>query len=114
MGILLNLKKEKIHVGNIKLGPIDFNHKTAEISYFIGDKKYHNKGIASLAIKKILLIAKKQFKLKKITAGVYSKNISSKKVLLKNKFKLEGNLINQYKFKNIRINKLIYGKILYS
>ena len=112
-GIYVYFENKKIHVGNIKLGPIDFNHKTAEISYFIGDIKYHNKGIASLAIKNILLITKKKFRLKKITAGVYSNNISSKKVLLKNKFKLEGILINQYKFKKIRVNKLIYGKILH-
>ena len=111
-GIFVNLENEKIHVGNIKLGPIDLNHKIAEISYFIGDKKHHNKGIASLAIKNILLISKKRFRLKKITAGVYSNNIASKKVLLKNKFKLEGTLIKQYQFNNKRVDKLIYGKIL--
>lgn len=111
-GIFVNTKKYKIHVGNIKLGPIDFNHKTADISYFIGEKNLHNKGIASSAIKEVLLLAKKKFKLKKITAGVYSNNIYSKRVLIKNKFKLEGVLNKQFKFKNKRVSKLIYGKIL--
>ena len=32
------LKKTKSHIGNIKLGPINFIHKFAEISYFIGEK----------------------------------------------------------------------------
>ena len=36
----LYFRKRKIHVGNIKLSPINFIHKTAEISYFIGDKNY--------------------------------------------------------------------------
>ena len=39
-------------------------------------------------------------------------NISSKKVLLKNKFKLEGKLKKQYKFNNKRIDGLVYGKII--
>tara|TARA_B100000989_G_scaffold294003_1_gene272273 strand:- start:590 stop:1111 length:522 start_codon:yes stop_codon:yes gene_type:complete len=111
-GIFLILEKNKIHIGNIKLGPINFIHKTAEISYFIGDKNYHNKGIGSLAIRDILIIAKKRFGLKKITAGVYSNNISSTKVLLKNKFKLEGTLKKQYQYKKTRVNGLIYGKYL--
>ena len=59
-----------------------------------------------------LLLQKKRFKLKKITAGVYNNNISSKKVLLKNKFKLEGKLKKQYKFNNKRIDGLVYGKII--
>jgi len=111
-GIFIFLEKEKIHVGNIKLGPINFIHKTAEISYFIGDKNYHKKGIGSQAIRNVLIIAKKRFKLKKITAGVYSNNISSSKVLLKNNFKLEGTLKKQYQYKNKRVDGLIYGKYI--
>lgn len=111
-GIFINIKKHKVHVGNIKLGPINFHHMSAEISYFIGEKNLHNKGIASSAINEVLLIAKKKFKLKKITAGVYSNNIFSKKVLIKNKFKLEGILKKQFNFKNKRVDKLIYGKAL--
>ena len=26
------------HIGNIRLGPIDFNHKVSDISFFIGEK----------------------------------------------------------------------------
>ena len=37
-GIFLKSKKEDMHLGNIKLGPIDFRHKNALISYFIGEK----------------------------------------------------------------------------
>ena len=111
-GIFVFSKEDKIHVGNIKLGPINFIHKSAEISYFIGDKDYHNKGIGTQAINNILKIAKNSFKLKKITAGVYSNNKSSTKVLLKNNFKLEGILKKQYKYKNKRVDGLIYGKIL--
>jgi len=110
LGIFLSNKK--IHVGNIKLGPINFKHKTAEVSYFIGDFKFQNKGIGTQAIQEAIYIAKKKFNLKKITAGVYSNNIFSKKLLLKNKFKLEGTLEKQFQYGNKRVDKLIYGKVL--
>ena len=59
------LKKNKSHIGNIKLGPINFIHKHAEISYFIGEKKLWGKGYATKAIKEIIKIARKK-KIKKI------------------------------------------------
>ena len=105
-------KKEWAHVGNIKIGPIDFIHKTAEIGYFIGDKSLHRKGIATSAIREICILAKNKFKLKKIIANVYANNLSSKKVLIKNSFKLEGILKKQFVFKKKRIDKLIFGKVL--
>ena len=52
------LKKNKIlnHIGNIKLGPINFIHKTAETSYFLGEKDLWGKGYTTIAIKKIIKI----------------------------------------------------------
>tara|TARA_B100000401_G_C52737084_1_gene686409 strand:+ start:517 stop:1020 length:504 start_codon:yes stop_codon:yes gene_type:complete len=109
-GIFLN--SNKIHVGNIKIGPINKIHKTAYVSYFIGSSKYRSKGIMSEAFNQIFNLAKKKFKIKKIQAGIYEKNISSKKLLEKNKFKLEGVFLSQLIYKKKRIKKLIYGKIL--
>lgn len=105
-------KKEWVHVGNIKIGPIDFLHKTAEIGYFVGDKSLHKKGIATSSIREICKLAKKKFKLKKIIANVYADNLSSKKVLIKNSFKLEGILKKQFIYKNKRVDNLIFGKVL--
>ena len=59
-GIFLKEKKLKKHIGNIKLGPINTTHKTAEISYFIGEKKFWGKGLTTLAISEIIKIAKKK------------------------------------------------------
>ena len=53
------------HIGNIKLGPINFYHRYAEISYFIGDKQFWGRGITAKAIREIVKIAKKK-KLKKL------------------------------------------------
>lgn len=105
------LKQNKLHIGNIKLGPINCYHQTADISYFIGDKIYWNKNFASLAIQQIIKIAKKK-KVKKIKAGCYAINKGSIKVLKKNGFKLEGKLKSEIKFNNKRCDGYIFGKIL--
>lgn len=38
-------KENNVHIGNIKIGPVNEHHKHADISYFIGNKEYWNKGI---------------------------------------------------------------------
>lgn len=109
-GIFIKAKTKKIHIGNIKLGPIDFIHKNALISYFIGEKKYWGKNITTIAIKKLIILAKKKYHLKKIYAGFYANNIGSEKVLKKNGFKKEAHFKNQLVYKKRRIDHIYYGK----
>ena len=71
-GIFLKKNNLNIHIGNIKLGPINFIHRIAEVSYFIGEKELWGKGYKTLAIKEIIKIAKKMG-LKKLRAGIYEK-----------------------------------------
>ena len=110
-GIFLKRNNLSTHIGNIKLGPINFIHKTGEISYFIGEKELWGKGYTTLAIKEIIKIAKKM-RLKKIKARVYQMNIASKKVLEKNNFKLEGKMKSEIIYKGKRYNSYSFGKIL--
>ena len=106
------VERKKTHIGNIKLGPINNIHKYAEISYIIGNLEFQNQGFATQAIRKILVIAKKKFKLKKIIASVYSSNIASRKVLEKNNFKLEGIVKKKFVFNKKRLDQLIFGKLI--
>ena len=110
-GIFLKKNNLKIHIGNIKLGPIKFIHRTAEVSYFIGEKELWGKGYTTLAIKEIIKIAKKMG-LKKLKACLYEMNIGSKKVLEKNNFKLEGKMKSELVYNGRRCNLYSYGKIL--
>ena len=57
---IVNITKNNNHIGNIKLGPINFIHKNAVISYFIGEKKLWKRGYTTLAIEEIIKIAKKR------------------------------------------------------
>tara|TARA_B100000963_G_scaffold358718_1_gene384035 strand:+ start:444 stop:968 length:525 start_codon:yes stop_codon:yes gene_type:complete len=110
-GVFLKNKNFNLHIGNIKLGQINFTHKTAEISYFIGEKKMWGKGYATLAIKEIIKIAKKKG-IKKLKAGFYEMNVGSKKVLLKNGFKIEGRFRSEIVYKRKRFSRFWVGKIL--
>jgi ribosomal-protein-alanine N-acetyltransferase len=95
--IVLN-DKERL-VGAIEIKPARKEDKKAEIGYWIG-KAYWGQGIASEAIKLVLIFAFKKLKLHRLSAGVFKENPASKKVLLKNGFKLEGCLREaRFKFK---------------
>jgi RimJ/RimL family protein N-acetyltransferase len=76
-------KTNHTHIGNIKIGPIDWNHKFAEIGIIIGNEKYWGKGYASEAIKLLSDFGFKKLNLHKISAGVYSNNYGSIKAFLK-------------------------------
>ena len=106
------VKKNKTHIGNIKLGPINNYHKFAEISYLIGDTNFQNRGFATEAIKQILILAKKKYKLSKIIASTYSNNFTSRKVLEKNKFKLEGIIKKKFLFNKKRLDQLVFGRLI--
>ncbi len=43
-------KKDKEHIGNIRLGPINFNENYTKFGILIGNQHYHRKGIAKEAI----------------------------------------------------------------
>jgi ribosomal-protein-alanine N-acetyltransferase len=87
-GIFANKGDQRI--GNIKLGPIHQKYFCADISYFIGNKTYQGKGIATKAINLILKFAFEILNLHKIKAVYYISNKASKKCLLKNGFKIIG------------------------
>ena len=110
-GIFLKENNFKKHIGNIKIGPINFKHKNAEISYFIGEKILWGNGYTTLAIREIIKIAKKKG-LKKLRAGLYEMNIGSKKVLINNGFKVEGIFKSELIYKRKRFDLIWFGKLL--
>ncbi|OGT32155.1 MAG: GNAT family N-acetyltransferase [Gammaproteobacteria bacterium RIFCSPHIGHO2_12_FULL_35_23] len=84
-----------LHVGNIKLGPINFNHHYADISYFIGNRSYWGKGYASEAISLATHFAFKKLNLHRVQAGLYQSNLGSAKALEKAGYKFDARLEKQ-------------------
>ena len=103
------LKENNIHIGNIKIGPIHPHYSHADISYFIGEKRYWHRGIATEAIELICRFGFEDLHLHRIEAGAYECAIGSWKALEKCGFKREGVLRKQVLFNNAFIDIYRYG-----
>lgn len=93
MGMFLNETKQ--HIGNIKLGPVQWRYKRADIGLVIGEKTTWGKGMATEAIAGITTIAFEQVGLHRVQAGAYASNIGSIKAFEKVGFTREG-LLKSY------------------
>jgi ribosomal-protein-alanine N-acetyltransferase len=80
------------HIGNIKLGPIQWLHRRADLSLFIGDCTCWGKGYASEAIAAVRDWAFAELDLQKLNAGIYAGNMGSRRAFEKCGFSLEGTL----------------------
>ena len=86
LGIIL--KKNSLHIGNVKLEPIDFEKKTAHFGLLIGEKDYWGKGIGAEVTKIVINWAFKELSLKKVELGVIASNIAAINVYKKAGFKV--------------------------
>ena len=68
----------------------DVYRKSAELGYWIGEP-FWNKGVATLAVDKIIHYAFDELDLVRIFSGVFENNPASGRVLEKNGFRFEGN-----------------------
>lgn len=78
------------HIGNIKLGPINWIHRYADISLFIGERKCWGKGCASEAIGLVCDFAFSALNLNRVKAGAYAPNTGSIRAFERNGFEREG------------------------
>ena len=108
--ILYGIFYDEQLIGSIKVGSINFHHKTAEISYLIGNKDFWGKNIITRSICFVLDICFKKIKLFKVSAGVYNTNIASIRALEKNGFICEGVRKKNFILNDIRVDGLVYGK----
>jgi RimJ/RimL family protein N-acetyltransferase len=84
------------HVGNIKVGPIDFHHRCAELGLLVGDKSEWGKGVASEAIRLVTQFSFEELKLNKLRAGAYAPNQGSIAAFLRCGFTQEGRFKNYF------------------
>lgn len=90
------LKSNDRHIGNIKIGPIDRNHRFGDIGLVIGEKSMWGRGYASEAIKLLPKLAFGKMGFHKLTASAYANNKGSIKAFLRAGFKFEGARKKQY------------------
>ncbi len=83
------LKDSQKHIGNIKLGPINYLHSIACLSLFIGDRNSWGNGYATDAIRLISEWSFAHLKLFKLHAYIYAENVASAKAFKKAGFLVE-------------------------
>jgi RimJ/RimL family protein N-acetyltransferase len=77
-----------MHIGNIKLEPIDWVEKSAVFGTLIGNKDYWGKGIGTEATNLISGFAFTRLALEKITLGVLAENKAAVRVYEKSGFEI--------------------------
>lgn len=97
------------HIGNVKLGPINYHHNFADISYFIGEKSEWGKGYASEVIRAILDFGFRELGLFSIQAGVYANNVGSLRALQKAGFRQEACFKNKLLYNGVRVDHIIFS-----
>lgn len=84
------LAESDTHIGNIKLGPINHHHKSAQISLLIGEQAHHGQGYGAEAIEAVTKWGFSEQDLARIEGGCYADNLGSLRAFLKSKYTVEG------------------------
>ena len=103
------LKHDDRHIGNIKLGPIEWVHRRAEVGLLIGEKDCWGKGYGTEAYKLMAEHAFFTLNLHKVTAGAYAENEGSIKAMARAGFTQEGRRKEHYFLDDKYTDLLIYG-----
>jgi RimJ/RimL family protein N-acetyltransferase len=90
-------REDDLHLGNIKLGPVNWNHRCGDISYFLGERDAWGRGYATEAIRRLVAFAFGDLDLHRLQAGCYEGNRGSARVLEKVGFTREGSWRKQLK-----------------
>lgn len=98
------------HIGNVKLGPVNWIHRYADVSLFIGEKDLQGQGYGSEAIKLISDYGLYTLNLHKICAGIYSCNYASRKAFEKAGFVPDGQRMNHVNWQGKWVDILYYAR----
>ena len=98
------------HIGNLKIGPINPVHRSADISLFIGEKSFWGKGYGKDAVLFGCIHAFKNLNLHRLRAGVYAPNMASRKLFLSCGFEQEGIMKEAAFFEGEYVDVYIFGK----
>lgn len=104
------LKKNDLHIGNIKIGPIKRKDGISDLVTVIGDHEYWGKGFARNAIELAVDIGFKQAGIRKFSASINSLNISSVKAYRSAGLKIDA-IIENYFYNHIDNKFIISDKI---
>ena len=97
------------HIGNIKVGPINWVHRYADVSLLIGDKDCWGRGYATEAIRLVCRFAFGTLNLRKLIAGAYALNVGSIRAFEKVGFVREGLIRGRFEADGQAIDHVLLG-----
>lgn len=86
----ITIKHNDLHIGNIKIDPINYKHKSGEYGILMGDRNNWGKGYAKEASKVVIDYCFNVIGLRKITLGVIEDNVAAVKLYKSLGFDEEG------------------------
>ena len=107
LAILIN--EYNLHIGNVRLGPIDFDSKVCKFSMIIGDVSYHGKGLATSIVKMCIDYVFDELNMNKFYLDVVSENKSAVRVYEKCNMIEEGFLKSHLKIGEITCDLKIFS-----
>lgn len=99
------------HIGNVKLGNINWIHRYADIGIIIGDKSYWGKGYGTKAIELATEYAFTEINLNHLMAGIYANNIASYKAFSKAGYREVGRFTKRRFYKGNYVDEIIMEKV---
>jgi ribosomal-protein-alanine N-acetyltransferase len=97
---------KKLHIGNVRLGPIDSQFKKSNFGILIGNKNFHGQGVATEVLELIKRFSFDYLKLDKIYFPVVEENAAAMNLYAKSKFVCSGEMKKKF-IKNKKSFKLI-------
>jgi len=103
------LKENDRHIGNLKLGPVNWIHRFAELGILVGAKDCWNKGYGTEATVLLMDYAFKRLNLNKVTLGVIAENEAAVRVYERIGFVKEGRITEYYLIDGRYRDKIVMG-----
>ena len=102
-------KQEMLHIGNIRIGEINWIHRRADLSLVIGNTSFWGKGYGTDAIRLVSKWAFTRLGLMKLGAGIAASNAGCRRAFEKAWFSLEGTQRCEIWIDGIRTDRWIMG-----
>jgi RimJ/RimL family protein N-acetyltransferase len=102
-------KRTDLHIGNIKLGAINWVHRYADMGIMIGEKRYWGRGYGGEALGLVLGYAFKRLNLNKVILGVYSNHRRAIGMYEKAGFHIEGRIKKLLRSEGRYVDKIFMG-----
>jgi [ribosomal protein S5]-alanine N-acetyltransferase len=95
------------HIGNVKIGPIDWERSIADLVTVIGDRSFAGRGIGTEAISIGQNIAFDVHDLHTLSGGIYEPNIASLKAYTRSGWKIVGRRKAALKHGDVWIDEIL-------